>query len=219
MNRLMRVTGKGTIRVKPDTTRLLITLDGTEKEYGEALKRGAKDTQTLQNILQRIGFEPEELKTLNLDVTPKWDSVYNGKTRKYDRAFLGYDFTHELKLEFPKDNTLLGKVLSVLATSSIKPSFKILYTVRDQEALKNELLGNAVSDACEKAKVLAKAAGVKLKEIQTIDYSWGEVRFETDIIAKPMALVDLEGQSDINMDIEPDDIERTDTVTVVWEIE
>lgn len=219
MNRLMRVTGKGTIRVKPDTTRLLITLDGTEKEYGEALKRGAKDTQTLQAILQKIGFEPEELKTLNLDVTPKWDSVYNGKMRKYDRVFLGYDFTHELKLEFPKDNTLLGKVLSVLATSSIKPSFQILYTVRDQEALKNELLGNAVSDACEKAKVLAKAAGVKLKEIQTIDYSWGEVRFETDFIAKPMALVDLEGQSDINMDIEPDDIERTDTVTVVWEIE
>ena len=45
MSRLMRVTGKGTIRVKPDTTRLLITLDGTEKEYGEALIRGVKDTK------------------------------------------------------------------------------------------------------------------------------------------------------------------------------
>ena len=154
-----------------------------------------------------------------MDVTPKWDSVYNGKTRKYDRVFLGYDFTHELKLEFPKDNTLLEKVLSALATSSIKPSFKILYTVRDQEALKNELLGNAVSDAAKKADVLAKAANVKLKEIQTIDYSWGEVRFETDIVASPKAMMDMEEEPIINMDIEPDDIEKTDTVTVVWEIE
>lgn len=50
MSRLMRVTGKGTIRVKPDTTRLLITLDGVEKQYGDALQRAAKDTQTLQSI-------------------------------------------------------------------------------------------------------------------------------------------------------------------------
>ena len=219
MSRLMRVTGKGTIRVKPDTTRLLITLDGTEKEYGEALIRGAKDTKELQKILKKFGFEQEDLKTLNLDVSPKWDNTYNEIRKKYDRVFLGYDFTHELKLEFAKDNTLLGKVLSALAISSIQPSFQILYTVRNQEAVKNELLGNAVSDAIEKAKVLAKAAGVMLKEIQSIDYSWGELRFETDIIARPKAVLTGESEHAINMDIEPDDIEKTDTVTVAWEIE
>ena len=215
----MRVTGKGTIRVKPDTVRLLITLEGVEKEYGIALQRAARDTQVLQKILQKLGFEPEELKTLNLDINPKWDSVYNEVRKNYNRIFLGYDFTHELKLEFPKDNTLLGKVLSALAFSSIQPSFQILYTVREQEAVKNELLGNAVSDAAKKADVLAKAANVKLKEIQTIDYSWGEVKFETDIIARPKAMMDMKEEPIINMDIEPDDIERTDTVTVVWEIE
>ena len=107
MSRLMRVTGKGTIRVKPDTVRLLITLEGVEKEYGVALQRAARDTQVLQKILQKLGFEQEELKTLNLDINPKWDSVYNEVRKNYNRIFLGYDFTHELKLEFPKDNTLI----------------------------------------------------------------------------------------------------------------
>lgn len=92
MSRLMRVTGKGTIRVKPDTTRLLITLDGTEKEYGEALIRGVKDTKELQKILQKLGFEQEQLKTLNLDVSPNWDSIYNEITRKFHQILCAVCF-------------------------------------------------------------------------------------------------------------------------------
>ncbi len=38
---------------------------------------------------------------------------------------------------------------------------------------KSELLGKAVTDAKEKASVLTQAAGVTLKDIQSIDYSWG----------------------------------------------
>ena len=218
MSRFIRVTGKGTIRVKPDTTRLLITIEGVEKEYDKALRRTADETQRLQEILQKLGFEREGLKTLNLDISPKYDSVYNEKKRKYDETFIGYVYNHELKLEFPLDNSVLGKVLSELATSPIKPTFSILYTVRDQEQVKNSLLAKAVTDATEKAKVLAKAAGVTLKDIQTIDYSWGEVKFETSIVEGSATLA-KEPDSLESIDITPDDIDQSDTVTVVWEIE
>ena len=218
MSRFIRVTGKGTVRVKPDTTRLIITIEGIEKEYDKALRRTAEETQILQEILQELGFEREDLKTLNLDISPKYDSVYNEKRRKYDETFIGYNYDHELKLEFPLDNSVLGKVLSALAASPIKPTFSILYTVRDQEQVKNSLLAKAVTDATEKAKVLAKAAGVTLKDIQTIDYSWGEVRFETSIVEGSSTLA-REPDPFESIDITPDDIEQSDTVTVVWGIE
>ena len=96
--------------------------------------------------------------------------------------------------------------------------------MKDPEAAKNELLGKAVTDAKEKAAALTSAAGVVLKDIQSIDYSWGEINLEyrpmnrelmMDEVMLPMNA--LGGSYDIN--IEPDDIEVSDTVTVVWELD
>ena len=90
-----------------------------------------------------------------------------------------------------------------------------------REASKNELLGKAVEDAKAKAVVLSKAAGVKLKQIQSIDYSWGEIDFECSPISEhfrnqSMMMCKESGSYDVN--VEPDDIEVSDTVTVTWEI-
>ena len=80
-----------------------------------------------------------------------------------------------------------------------------------------------MSDAKDKADVLTGAAGVTLKDIQSIDYSWGEIDFEVHpmnraLMAEPcMAPMDDSADS-YDMDIEPDDIEVSDTVTVLWEI-
>jgi len=61
-------------------------------------------------------------------------------------------------------------------------------------------------------------------DMPPIDYSWGQINFEVqpmnrmlmaeECLAKPMM---AEGAS-YDMDIEPDDIEVSDTVTVLWEI-
>lgn len=97
-------------------------------------------------------------------------------------------------------------------------------TVSDPEDAKNELLGKAVTDAKEKASVLTQAAGVELMAIQSIDYSWSQVNFEVqpmnrmlmadECLAAPM----VAESASYDMDIEPDDIEVSDTVTVIWEI-
>lgn len=93
----------------------------------------------------------------------------------------------------------------------------ISFFVNDTEGAKNLLIGNAIKDARQKASVLAEASGVVLKEIQSIDYSWGELRFESRPEMIGMA---PEGVlEDLRMDIEPDDIDATDNVTVVWAIE
>ena len=58
--------------------------------------------------------------------------------------------------------------------------------MKDPESAKNELLGKAVKDAKEKAAVLTSAGGVTLKDIQSIDYSWGEIEFEVSHINRLM---------------------------------
>ena len=90
------------------------------------------------------------------------------------------------------------------------------------EKCKNELLGKAIADSKEKARVLTEAADVKLCDIINIDYSWGEV----DFVTRPMNEMMLRSCAEdccaetvgYNLDIEADDIDVTDTVTVVWRI-
>ncbi len=220
--RTIRVTGKGQIKVKPDTTRITISLEGTWPEYGETLRHSSQDTERLKDVLSAFGFERSDLKTLNFNVETEYESYKDKGT--YKQRLVGYRFMHMMKVEFPSDNDRLGKVLYALANCPVKPEFRLSYTVSDPEAAKNDLLGKAVTDANEKASVLTQAAGVTLKDIQSIDYSWGEIDFEyrpmnrmlmaDEYLARPMA---AESPS-YDMDIEPDDIEVSDTVTVLWEI-
>ena len=112
--------------------------------------------------------------------------------------------------------------MTVLSACEGAPEFTIQYTIADPEAAKNELLAKAVEDSKAKAKVLSSAAGVKIKEIVTIDYSWGEM----EIVSAPMRAMALReckmadtAANGIDIDIEADDIDVTDTVTIVWGIE
>jgi len=219
--RTIRVTGKGQIKVKPDMTRITLSLEGIFPEYGETLRRSSEDTERLKDLLAGFGFERSDLKTLNFSVDTEYESCKDKGT--YKQRFVGYKFHHLMKVEFDSDNDRLGRVLYALANCPVKPEFRLSYTVKDPEAAKNELLGKAVTDAKEKASVLTQAAGVSLKDIQSIDYSWGQINFEVQpmnrmLMAEECRAPVMDGAGSYDMDIEPDDIEVSDTVTVLWEI-
>ncbi len=217
--RTIRVTGKGILKLKPDTTRLSITLEGKSRDYAKVLMMSAEDTETLRGVLTGLGFEKSDLKTLSFNV----DTEYEGYDDhgNWRQRFVGYRYNHSMKLEFGSDNDRLGKVLYALANCPVDPQFRISYTVRDPEAAKGELLAKAVEDARSKAAVLTEAAGVALKGIELIDYSWGEIDFEVPAVNRMplMAKGAAFTEESMDMALEPDDIRVEDTVTVVWEIE
>lgn len=223
MERTIRVTGKGKISVAPDMIRLLITQSSVERSYEGAIRESADRKNELNAALSRLDFKKEDLKTLYFDVNTEYES-YQDRDKSWKRRLVGYKYTHRMKLEFSKESNLLGKVLGVVAGITGEPEFSLQYTISNPEAAKNELLGKAVEDSKAKAMVLTGAAGVELGDILTIDYSWGEI----DFVSRPTGDVMLREccanmeedcyDNSIDIDIEADDIDVTDTVTVVWAI-
>ncbi len=217
--RVIRVTGRGRLKIRPDMTRLTLTVTGLDKVYGKALEESTRKTEQLKDVFAQFGFKRADLKTLHFSVDTEYESYQDGNNWK--QRFTGYRYNHILKLEFESDNDRLGRILFALGLCAVSPELKISYTVRDKEAAKNELLGRAVADAKAKAAVLAEAAGVTLLTIQSIDYSWGEISFETAPMNRPVlmkAMAEESAAGSFDMDIEPDDIDVSDTVTLVWEI-
>ena len=220
MDRIIRVTGKGQISVKPDLIRLMLTLEDTRETYEATLEQSGKQVELLKDCFEQVGFQRTDLKTLNFHVDTEYES-YQDEDKSWKQRFKGYKFIHSMKIEFDADNKRLGQVLYALAHAAVRPEFRINYTIKDTEAAKNQLHGKAISDSKEKARVLTEAAGVKLGEIVTIDYSWDEIAFVAEPMRKNMLAMGVSSarnSDSYNIDIEPDNINVSDTVTVVWQI-
>jgi hypothetical protein len=211
----IKVIGKGRLSLRPDVTRITLTLGGVCAEYSASLARATEEAGALSELLAPFGFAKTDLKTLAFNV----ESEYEGYSEDgvYKQRFAGYRFSRVMKVEFPSDNALLGSVLFALAGSPVKPELRLSYTVLDPEKAKNTLLARAVKDAGEKAQTLAEAAKVRLGEIQTIDYRWGEADFEVRPEMRMLA-AGAAPKAAFDLDVTPEDIDVTDEVTVVWEI-
>lgn len=109
--------------------------------------------------------------------------------------------------------------MTAISKSQTYPQLSISFAVKDATAINEEMLRSATANAKRKAELLCDAAGVKLRDLVSNNYSWGELKiyFDTnydlaeDWLADPMTVRAI--------DIEPDDIDIRDTATFVWEIE
>ncbi len=214
--RTIRVTGRGMLRLRPDTTCVTVTLERVEPAYADTLRRSAEDSGKVSEALAPIGFAQEDVKTLNFNVQTEYEGYQEEGV--YRQRIVGYRYRHELKLEFASDNERLGRVLQALAEAELTPEIRISYTVKDREAAKNALLGAAVADAKAKAEALTEAAGVKLLGIRHIHYSMNENEFAV----QPVLFTGMARKAaadSFSPNIVPEDIEASDAVTVVWEIE
>ncbi len=221
MERTIRVTGTGRISVKPNTTIINLNFDNVLPTYDAALKSSAEDVAIVKDALVRAGLSRDSLKTINFDINTHYES-YRDEKGNYKSRFDGYQYRQSLRFKFPIDNKTLGKVLYQLGQLDVNPEFSIYYSIEDTESIKNELLGNAIADAKKKAEVIANASGVVLEEILEINYNWIDVEFRTrpyslhDKVMMCKSTPDVNGAYDI--DIEPNDIDKTDNVTIIFKI-
>lgn len=214
--RTIRVTGRGSVSVKPDTTSLKIALEGIYKDYEETVRQSAEKTKLLREAIEKSGLPGEDLKTKDFSIDSEYES-YRDHNDDYRRRFIGYKFYHRTEIQFLNDNKLLGRILYELSVCSVKVEFSIDYTVKDKDAVKREALKRAVENSQLKAEIMTAAAGVKLGEVQSIDYSWGEIEIRTS----PVDMLEIGSckmESSYDIDIEPDYIDVNDTVTILWEI-
>lgn len=219
MDKTLKITGKGKISVKPDIIRLNMTIEESYKEYEVTLSQSSEVTKILKELFVSLGFKKDDLKSRSFDIDTKYES-YKAKDQSWKKRLVGYTYTHHMLIEFGADNKKLGKILYALAHSVITPEISIEYTVSDPEKYKDELLKNAIEDSKHKAKVLAHAANVELGDIVSIDYSWGEINFVSEPIQN-FVFASAENTRDrtgYDIDIEADDIDVADTVTVIWDI-
>ncbi|MCR5177156.1 MAG: SIMPL domain-containing protein [Anaerovibrio sp.] len=215
MDRIISVTGRGVVQAEPDIALLYVTISESGKDYAGVVKLSTAMTELVRIGIQRLDFQKDDLKTEYFAVEP----CYRDDTSLAEESageLTGYKYIHKMKVELPLDNNKIGACISELTKCTRNPLFNIAYSVKDVSGVKNMLLARAVSDAREKAEILAQASGVNLGPLQKIDYSWTDRPVQSN--TKPLLQVpDLSDASQrLKVNIIPESIVLKDEVTMVW---
>lgn len=199
---------RGSARVSgaPDWVVISFNLASHNYEYAKSMDKLAIQTDSLRQELASVGLDQESLKTSQFNIGTDFDWINNS------HIFKGYKATHDLRIEFPFEKNYLNEVLRVLSRTQSRASFKISFEIKDPEPLRQQAIAGAVKNSREKAQVLAQASGVTLGEIMEIDYSWSEIHFQ------PIVNYSCLEAAPPTYDITPDDVEISDSVTVIWSI-
>ena len=216
MARTITVKGIGKASAKPDRVVLTMTLENLDKDYEAAMEMAGYHVKNLNNALLEIGFETGSIKTTNFNVRTDYDQVQD-RQGNYQSVFRGYEVVHHLKVEFDFEMQRLSQTLSAIAACLSNPQLTIAFTVKDATAINEEMLRSATINAKRKAEILCDASGAKLGNLIAIDYNWGELDIysHTRFDCCEEALAPMKACS---IDIDPEDIDVSDTATFVWEL-
>ena len=213
VQRTLTVKGTAQTALKPDLMIVSQTVRCSALRCKDAMQESDRRVEEIRDRLVALGFAREALKTTDFYVAPSYENETDerGCVRK---KFLGYVCTHALKIEFEADCRRLDEALCAIAYGEADPEISLQFVVKDKEAAKKDLLRRAMEDAKKSAEALAEGAGVRLQGIVSIDYGGASQR------VAPVAAysVGLFAREAAPANLIPDDVEMSDSVTVVWEI-
>jgi uncharacterized protein YggE len=210
--RTLKVQGRGSVSITPDICVFSMRVAEKRKDYAGCHQALNKRVDGLRDDLVRIGVDAADIKTSDYSVSQ--DTVYSDTLKKHVSD--GYIGRHRLTVEVPLEKDRMNPVFKALAKGDNAASISISFGVSDNESARKRLLRNAVAAARVNAETIADAAGISLGPIASIEYGWSEVRFSDEpdyerggcYVAAEMCAPD----------IEPNELNASDTVTLVYEI-
>lgn len=216
MERTITVKGTGRMNIAPDQIEINIELRAVENSAETAVKECSAKLKAVTGALTVNGFDEDEIKTGSFNVSPEYEWNERG-----GRNQTGFCCSHTLNVKFSLDIERLRKVMDAISSCEGDPIFDVAFTVKDTEAVREDLLRLAADNARQKAKVLCEASGVKLGELVSISYGWENMSFRSSTSVNGMLKMSS-AEADVSSGygaMVPDDILLNDDATFVWKIQ
>jgi uncharacterized protein YggE len=218
-DKTITVKSTGNIRVKPDTAVINISLKVHAVDYSKAVKKIADEAENIKAAIVSAGYSREDLKTTDSNVDIEYANTQNIQYNRKDdkKTFAGYNCLLGFILEIPFNIKQLENLLLQIAKGDSNMNFSVRFSVKDRAAVTAQLLEDAVQDAKAKAELLADAAGIKLGSIMHMEYGGGKI---ADMFSKTVYKASADMLSyDASIDIEPLEINTTESISITWELE
>jgi uncharacterized protein YggE len=157
------MSGHGEAHGQPDTATLSAGVSVDAPTAAAALADANKNMQAILAALKKLGVADKDIQTRNFSVHPQYANG-NGQAPHVT----GYQVTNQVQARLEYIGSL-GPALDALVTAGANQINGVNFSIHDPAALLAEARGQAVADARTKAETFAKAAGVTLGPILSIN--------------------------------------------------
>lgn len=153
---ILTALGTGKITLAPDVAYVQVGVETLMKDAKKAQEDNAQSMKKVVDKLKAMGIEDKDIQTSNYHVSVEYD--YNNNRR----TLVGYRVLNTVRVTL-RDVEKVGDVLSGVHEEGANYSYGISFALQDRETTYKEALQKAIDDAKAKADIMAKQAGVKLK--------------------------------------------------------
>lgn len=214
-DRIIHVTGEGSVHIVPDVMRLLVEISGTFKDYNSAYAVAQSNSSWMKKILEYNHLDPSIAKTIGINIEDHMKSVYDNKGYYVDKEKDGYDLDQKIRIDLGMNNILANKIVKGIGKFIKGAQVRIGFTVKDIQPVQLKMLERAVKDAKGKAQVMAEALGCNLGEVNEIRYGVKNFQIfaQTRCYHNNSEAIASTAES---LDVTPEDLSVRDQVDVSW---
>ena len=188
------VSGKGELKVTPDTVKILLGVITESTSTSEASSKNAEILSAILKSLESLEIGKESIQTTSYNIYP----IYKYSNDGSPPVIVGYRVTHSLQIVIEGTNMTqlgakAGKAIDESVAAGANQVSGVQFTVSDQalKQLRNQVLQEAVNDAAAKANLMATSLGVKITGVQTAS--------ESISVPSPIYYSEVKGGADTNI--------------------
>jgi uncharacterized protein YggE len=163
--RTLSASGLGEVYIVPDIAYINIGVHTEAADVATALSNNSAQAQQVSEALQALNVEVKDIQTTSFNVYPM--NTYDA-TGVVSSTYYAVDNTVYVTV---RDLSALGKLLDAVVKSGANTINGISFDVQDKETATAQARDMAIEKAKTEAEAIAKAAGVKLGDLQSISIS------------------------------------------------
>jgi uncharacterized protein YggE len=166
-NHLILTEGTAEVTGQNDSAKISIAVVTDGRNLEQVSSENAGKTKEVLKAIKGLGIESLRLETSNYRVTPQKD--YKARPPEIK----GYEVHNAIEATLERfDPEHLSKHVSKIVGKALESGANnihhIQFYIKNKERLEKEALTMATQEAMDRAKILAEAAGVKLKRITSL---------------------------------------------------
>ncbi|MBI5033106.1 MAG: SIMPL domain-containing protein [Chloroflexi bacterium] len=158
------VLGTGKVHVKPNIATTNIGVETVATTLAEATSQSNTKTQAIIDKVKSMGVAERDIQTSAYGVSPITNQPKQGESPK----ITGYRVSNQLRVTIRKIDDV-GKILDAVVAAGANNIYGISFGVDDPTTFQQQARAAAIKDAQDKAGQLAKAAGITLGKVISIN--------------------------------------------------
>jgi uncharacterized protein len=165
------IQGTGKVVYVPDVGYVHVGVVSEGKTAGEAWEKNGEKVRKIFEALKKLGFDTKDLKTMSMDVSPKYYTPRDAEGKPLDPVLVGYTASYRLTVTVRKLD-YMGQACDAVVENGANRDMSISFGCSDLDKLIKEARQKAIADAREQAELYVNGAGASLGLLQSINQGY-----------------------------------------------